>query len=104
MKKPLPLQVELDSYFFRGYLLKAQRAFERKSDISSKSISYICFSPSGFKGALENPKPSFWSEKLSHIFASGNFGKIEKPAQRLNIDEKKRKSKEIAQRLRILLR
>ena len=78
MKRPSPLQVELDRSFLRGYLLKAQKAFEGKSDSFSKSISYICFSPSGFEGTLENPKPSFWSEKLSHIFATGNYDKIEK--------------------------
>jgi len=95
MKKPSPLQAELDRSFLRGYLLKAQKVFEGKSDISSKSISYICFSPSGFEGALENPKPSFWSEKLSHVFASGNFGKIEKPAQRLNTEEKKERARKL---------
>jgi hypothetical protein len=95
MKKPSPLQVELDRSFLGGYLLKAQRVFEGKSDISSKSISYICFNPSGFEGALENPKPSFWSEKLSHVFASENFGKIEKPAQRLNTEEKKERARKL---------
>jgi hypothetical protein len=70
-----------------------QSVFQGKSDTSSKSISYICFSPSGFEGALESPKPSFWSEKLSHVFASGSIGKVEKPAHKLTTEEKRERAK-----------
>ena len=59
MKRPSPLQVELDRSFLKSYLLKAQKVFEGKSDTSCRILSYISFSPSGFEGVLENPKPSF---------------------------------------------
>ncbi|GAH13002.1 unnamed protein product, partial [marine sediment metagenome] len=55
----------------------------------------VGFSPSGFEGVLQNPKPSFWSEKLSHIFASGNLGNVEKPARELSKEEKKKRAKEL---------
>lgn len=95
LKKPAPLQVELDRSFLRSYLLKAQHVFEGKSDTASKSFSYVCFSPSGFEGVLENAKPSFWTEKLSHIFASGHLGKIERPAQQLSSEEKKKRARKL---------
>ncbi len=92
LKKPAPLQVELDRSFLRVYLLKAQHVFKGKSDATSRSFSYVCFSPSGFEGVLENAKPSFWTEKLSHIFALGHLGKLERPAQQLSNEEKKPQS------------
>ncbi len=95
LKKPAPLQAELDRSFLRGYLLKARHVFRGKSDAASKSFSYICFSPSGFEGVLENAKPSFWTEKLSHIFALGHLGKIERPAQQLSNEEKKKRARKL---------
>ena len=95
IKKPAPLQVELDRSFLRPYLLESQSIFQGKSDASSKSTSYICFSPSGFEGVVENPKPSFWSEKLSHIFASGSVGKEERPARELSKEEKRKRAKKL---------
>jgi hypothetical protein len=95
MKKPAPLQVGLDRSFLRPYLLKAQRLFQGKSDAFVKSFSYVCFSPSGFEGVLENPTPSFWSEKLSHVFASGQLGTQERPARELSKEEKKERAKKL---------
>ncbi len=95
LKKPAPLQVELDRSFLRGHLLKAQHVFKGKSDAASKSFSYVCFSPSGFEGVLENAKPSFWTEKLSHIFALGHLGTIERPAQQLSNEEKKKRARKL---------
>lgn len=95
LKKPAPLQAELDRSFLRGYLLKAQHVFKEKSDAVSRSFSYVCFSPSGFEGVLENAKPSFWTEKLSHIFALGHLGKMERPAQQLSNEEKKKRARKL---------
>lgn len=95
IKKPAPLQVALDHSFLKSYLLKAQSVFQEKSDFSSKTTSHVGFSPSGFEGVLQNPKPSFWSEKLSHIFASGNLGNVEKPARELSKEEKKERAKKL---------
>jgi len=95
VKKPAPLQVGLDRSFLRPYLLKAQRLFQGKSDAFVKSFSCICFSPSGFEGVLGNPTPSFWSEKLSHVFASGHLGRQERPARELSKEEKKERAKKL---------
>jgi len=90
--------VALDHSFLKSYLLKAQSVFQGKSDSSSKSTSHVGFSPSGFEGVLQNPKPSFWSEKLSHIFASGNLGNVEKPARELTKDEKRKRARKLREK------
>jgi len=95
VKKPAPLQVGLDRSFLKPYLLKAQRLFQGKSDAFIKSSSYVCFSPLGFEGVLENPTPSFWSENLSHVFASGHVGRQERPAKELSKEEKKERAKKL---------
>lgn len=95
IKKPAPLQVALDRSFLKTYLLKAQSVFQGKSDSASKATSYVGFSPSGFEGVLQNPRPSFWSDELSHIFASGNLGNIEKPARELTKEEKRKRAKKL---------
>ena len=95
IKKPAPLQVVLDRSFLKPYLLKAERIFQGKGDASAKTTSYIPFSPGRFEGELENPKPSFWSEKLSHIFASGYIGRKERPARELTKEEKRRRAKKL---------
>lgn len=94
-KKPAPLQIALDRSFLKPYLLKAQKAFEGKNEAACKSLSYVCFSPSGFEGTLENGKASFWSEELSHIFASGHQGRIEVPAKELSREEKKKRAQKL---------
>ena len=93
IRKPAPLQVDLDRSVLKPFLLKAQKVFKEKNEAVSKKTSYVGFSPSGFEGVLENPKASFWSEKLSHIFASGNMGKETKSAQELSKKEKKERAK-----------
>ncbi len=93
IRKPAPLQVDLDRSALKPFLIKAQNVFRDKNQAVSKKTSYVAFSPSGFEGVLENPKASFWSEKLSHIFASGNMGKETKSAQELSRKEKRERAK-----------
>jgi len=95
IKKPAPLQLALDRSFLKSYLLKAQSVFQGKSDSASRATSYVGFSPSGFEGVLQNPRPSFWSDELSHIFASGNLGNVEKPARELTKEEKRERGKKL---------
>ena len=95
IKKPAPLQVALDRSFLKSYLLKAQSAFQGRSDFSSKSTSHVSFSPSGFEGVLQNPRASFWSDELSHIFASANLGNVEKPARELTKEEKRERARKL---------
>jgi len=94
-KKPAPLQIGLDRSFLKPYLLRAQKAFEGKNEAACKSLSYVCFSPSGFEGTLENRKATFWSEELSHIFASGHQGRIEAPAKEMSREEKKKRAQKL---------
>ena len=95
IKRPAPLQMALDRSFLKTYLLKAQSVFQGKSDSASKAISYVGFSSCGFEGVLQNPKSSFWSDELSHIFASGNLGNVEKPARELTKEEKRKRAKKL---------
>ncbi len=93
IKKPGPLQVGLDRSLLKPFLLKAQNAFQDKNEAISWKTSYVGFASSGFEGMLENLKASFWSEKLSHIFASGKMGGEARPAQELSRKEKKKRAK-----------
>ena len=93
MKKPGPLQPSLDRPILRSYTDKAKEYFESKTDGNKQRLSYVCFSPSGFEGCLENPKPSFWSEKLSKVFALGAPSDDGKSAIELSKEEKKEKAK-----------
>jgi len=93
LKRPGPLQLELDRRFLRPYLKKAHEAFEGKNASLGKVLSYICFSASGFSGTLENSKASFWSEELSHVYALGKLGGEARPAQKLSKKEKKERAK-----------
>ena len=93
IRKPAPLQVDLDRSVLKPFLLKAQNVFREKNEAVSRKTSYVAFTSSGFEGVLENPKASFWSEKLSHVFALGNMGKEARPAQELSRKEKKKRAK-----------
>jgi len=97
MKKPGPLQPGLDRPILRPYTTKAKEFFQTSTDGARQRFSYICFSPSGFEGGLENPKPSFWSEKLSKVFALGAPSDDEKSAVQLSKEEKKKKAKNFRQ-------
>lgn len=95
IKKPAPLQVQLDRSVLRTYLLRAEKVFSGKDASSAKRLAYVAFSPSGFEGTLENGKASFWSEKLSHVFALGHPGTTRKQAQELSKEEKKERAYEL---------
>lgn len=97
IKRPAPLQVELDRSLLKTYLLRAEKAFSGKDVSSAKKLAHVAFSPSGFQGLLENGKASFWSEKLSHVFSSGHSGTSEKQARELNKQEKKKRARELHQ-------
>lgn len=98
IKKPAPLQVELDRSLLKTYLLRAEKAFSGKNASSAKRLAYVAFSPSGFQGLLGNGKASFWSEKLSHVFALGHPGTTPKRAQELSKGEKKKRAYELHER------
>ncbi len=95
IKRPAPLQVELDRSFLKTYLLRAEKAFSGKDVSSAKKLAHVAFSPSGFQGLLGNGKASFWSEKLSHVFSSGHSGTSEKQAQEPSKEERKKRAYEL---------
>jgi len=97
MKKPGPLQPNLDRPILRSYTDKAKKYFENKTDGNKQRLSYVSFSSSGFEGCLENPKPSFWSEKLSKVFALGAPSDDGKSAMHLSKEEKKEKAESFHQ-------
>ena len=97
MKKPGPLQPILDRPILRSYTDKAKKYFENKTDGNKQRLSYVSFSSSGFEGCLENPKPSFWSEKLSKVFALGALSDDGKSAMELSKEEKKEKAESFHQ-------
>ncbi len=97
MKKPGPLQPSLDRPILRSYTDKAKKYFENKTDGNKQRLSYVSFSSSGFEGCLENPKPSFWSEKLSKVFALGAPSDDGKSAMKLSKEEKKEKAQSFQQ-------
>jgi len=98
VKKPAPLQVGLDRSLLKTYLLRAEKAFSGKDISSAKRLAYVAFSPSGFEGFLENGEASFWSEKLSHVFALGHPETTPKQAQELSKEEKKKRAHELHER------
>ena len=98
IKKPVPLQIQLDRSLLRTYLLRAEKVFSEKDASLAKRLAYVAFSPSGFEGTLENEKASFWSEKLSHVFALGHPGTTPKQAQELSKGEKKKRAYELHER------
>ncbi len=95
IKRPAPLQVELDRSFLKTYLLRAEKAFSGKDVSSAKKLAHVAFSPSGFQGLLGNGKASFWSEKLSHVFSLGHSGTSEKQAQEPSKEERKKRAYEL---------
>lgn len=88
MKKPGPLQPSLDRPLLKPYTNKAKEYFENRTDGNKQRLSYVSFSSSGFEGCLENRKPSFWSEKLSKVFALGAPSDDGKSAVQLSKEEK----------------
>jgi len=90
------LQAEFERRELNRIALQAKQTFDSlKGD--RRSWNYI-YSPNvDFVGPLKNPLPSFWSSKLSSVFANnaGGAGEVIKPAKKMTRDEKIRLAKEL---------
>ena len=70
-KKPGILQAEFDRPGLTKIASNAQEAFTTISAGDEKKQSYVYAPDSDFTGLVENSLPTFWTQKLSHIFAAG---------------------------------
>jgi len=64
------LQLEFDRRELNKIAVRAKQAFAGING-NKRAWSYIYAPDSDFMGLVENSLPSFWNEKLSHIFATG---------------------------------
>jgi len=64
------LQVEFDRREFNKIATEARQAFSTITG-DKRKWGYIYSLDSNFMGLVESSLPTFWSEKLSHIFATG---------------------------------
>lgn len=88
------LQLEFDRPELNKLATEAKRAFETvKGD--RRSWSYVYSPDANFMGLLENSLPSFWSNKLSHIFAVGRERSVTKPPRKMTLEERIQKAKEL---------
>jgi len=88
------LQPRFDRPEFRDILLEAKQAFQSvKGDI--RRWSYVYSQNTNFADLIENELPSFWSPKLSNVYAS--IGELASPKLPKNMtdEEKKQKAKEL---------
>jgi len=63
-------QLEFDRRELNKIAANAQQAFATLSG-DVRRWAYVCSPDAEFMGLVENSLPTFWSEKLSHIFAAG---------------------------------
>lgn len=69
-KKPSALQIELERPELRPIARRAHAAFSKLNSSHAKQ-SYVFSPDSDYEGLLDNRLPSFWSQRLSTAFASG---------------------------------
>ncbi len=60
--------------------------------------AYVVAPEQDFQGLLENPLPSFWSPRLSRLFAQGAPGAEGRPARRVSRAEKMKRAQELRAR------
>ncbi len=65
------LQLEFDRRQLSKIATKAKEAFATIITDDKRKQAYVYASDSEFMGLVENSLPTFWCEKLSHIFAAG---------------------------------
>jgi hypothetical protein len=88
------LQLEFDRPELNRIATQAKQAFEKvKGD--KRRWSYIYSPDKDFLGLLENSLPSFWSDKLSHVFATGVEKSATKLPKMMALEEKIAKAKEL---------
>jgi hypothetical protein len=88
------LQLEFDRPELSRIATQAKQALEKvKGD--KRRWSYIHSPDKDFLGLLENSLPSFWNNKLSHVFATGVEKSATKLPKMMALEEKIAKAKEL---------
>ena len=87
------LQLEFDRRELNKIAANAQQAFATIGR-DKKRYAYVYSPDSDFMGLVENSLPSFWSEKLSHIFATGGEP-IARPPKNTPLQQRIEKTKEL---------
>ena len=89
------LQLEFERPELNKIAAQAKQAFAG-IDGNKRDWSYVYAPDSDFMGLVENSLPSFWSEKLSHIFATG--GEIRtRPPNKTPLEQRIEKAKQLKQ-------
>lgn len=88
------LQLEFDRPELNKLATEARRAFE-KVEGDRRGWSYVYSPDTDFVGLLENCLPSFWTSKLSHLFAQGGEPATREPAS--TREEKIARAKQLRQ-------
>jgi len=88
------LQLEFDRRELNKIANKAKEAFSTIIAGEKRKQAYVYSPDSDFMDLMENSLPSFWSEKLSHIFASGGEP-IARPPKKTPLKQKIEKAIEL---------
>jgi len=89
------LQLEFDRRELNKIAVQAKQAFAGING-NKRAWSYVYAPDSDFMGLVENSLPSFWSEKLSHIFATGGE-MTARPPKKIPLERRIEKSKQLKQ-------
>ncbi len=88
------LQLEFDRRELNKIASSAQQSFAPLSG-DKRKWSYVYSPDSDFMGLMENSLPTFWKEKLSHVFASGGEP-IARASKKTPLSQKIEKAKELS--------
>ncbi|MBA7608854.1 hypothetical protein ES703_16038 [subsurface metagenome] len=87
------LQLEFDRRELNKIATNAKEAFANLSG-DKKRRAYVYSPDSDFMGLVENSLPTFWTPKLSHIFATRGEA-IVRPPKKTPLEQRKEKAKEL---------
>jgi len=88
------LQLEFDRRQLNKIATKAKEAFATAPS-DKRKWAYVYSPDSNFMGLVENSLPTFWSEKLSHIFAAGGE-RIARAPKKTPLEQRIEKAKEFS--------
>jgi len=87
------LQLEFDRRELNKIAANAQQAFATLVG-DKRKWSYVYSPDSNFAGLVENSPPTYWTEKLSHVFATGGQT-IPRPPKKTPLKQRIEKAKEL---------
>jgi DNA-binding CsgD family transcriptional regulator len=88
------LQLKFDRRELNDLAIQARAAFATiKGD--KRQWSFVCVLDTGFAGLVQNTLPTFWKEKLSHVFAAGGEA-IAMAPKKTPLSQRIEKAKELA--------